>query len=262
MRILSQLALIFSAIPAMAQFSQAELGFGYTYAAPINTMKRNISSGNGFTLDYYLIPNNNNRLAFGADFNYTIYGFDKSRQEYTFNDGSVAPMDIIVNNSFMNFMLGTRYYITGAEGKAVRPYINVRGGYTWFRTNLNIYDPDDTDHCKPVDKDLLMKDGTVSISGGGGLHWDLSSIFKRRPPNTLLFNLSANLTLGGRVSYMNTDGPEPGHTHHTTDVTARFINTHTQVVHEHHVGYVYSSYVEMVEIRAGFVFRWEPQLFR
>ncbi|MFN3840345.1 MAG: hypothetical protein ACK4RF_06530 [Cyclobacteriaceae bacterium] len=247
---------------ALAQTSQTEMGFGYTYTAPVRTMKHNISKGDGFTLDYYLIPSGNQRLAFGTDFNITIYGYDKSRQEYTFNDGTSAPMDIIVNNTFMNIMLGGRYYISPIEGKAIRPYLNVRGGYAWFRTNLNIYDPDDTDHCKPVDRDLLMKDGTLTVSGGGGFHWDLSSIFKRRPPNTLLFNLSANLTLGGRVTYMNTDGPEPRHTHHVTDVTARFVNTQTQVVHEHHVGYVYSSYVEMMEFRAGLVFRWESRLFR
>ncbi|MDL5047936.1 hypothetical protein QQ054_18120 [Oscillatoria amoena NRMC-F 0135] len=262
MKTLLPVVLLLTTFSALAQSTQAEMGFGYTYTAPVNTMKQNISGGNGFTMDYYIIPANNKRLALGTDFNFTIYGYDKSRQEYTFGDGTIAPMDIIVNNTFMNIMLGGRYYITPIEGKAIRPYLNVRGGYAWFRTNVNIYDPDDTDHCKPVDRDLLMKDGTLTISGGGGLHWDLSSIFKRRPPDTFLFNLSANLTLGGRVTYMNTDGPEPGHAHQTTDVTARFINTQTQVVHEHHVGYVYSSFVEMVELRAGFIFRWDSSLFR
>jgi hypothetical protein len=244
---------------AFAQIQQYEFGIGYTYAAPVNTMKQNIKHGNGITMDFYVTPEKNNRFAFGLDINYTIYGHDKSRQTYTFDDGTVAPMDIIVDNTFLNFMAGARYYITSVDDKKFKPYIMVKGGYSWFRTNLNIYDVDDEDHCKPVDKDLLMKDGTYSFSGGAGVHWDLSSIFKKQPTNRWLFNLSAGLTLGGKVYYMNTDAPPQHHTNHNnSDVTAPFVNTQTQVVHEHHVGYVYSSTVEMIDFRAGFIYRMEP----
>ncbi|MFZ2904653.1 MAG: hypothetical protein WAZ98_00495 [Cyclobacteriaceae bacterium] len=243
-----------------AQIQHYEMGFGYTFTAPIATMKQNVKYGNGFTMDLYFTPENKNRFAFGMDLNYTIYGHDKSRQEYTFSDGSTAKMDIIVDNSFLNFMIGGRYFLTDIEGKKIQPYMTVKGGYSWFRTNLNIYDPDDNDHCEPVDADLLLKDGTYVFSGGAGFHWDLSSVFKRKEPNRFLFNLGANLTLGGKVNYMNTDAPSHNTNNNMqTDVTAQFLNTQTQVVHEHHVGYVYTSFVEMVEIRAGFVFRMEPR---
>jgi hypothetical protein len=39
------------------------------------------------------------------------------------------------------------------------------------------------------------------------------------------------------------------------DVMAKFINTQTQVIHEHHVGYIYSSLLNMVEYRFGVVCR-------
>lgn len=243
-----------------AQLASYDFGVGYTYATPVAGMKQTIQRGNGFTMDFYMTPENHTRFAFGMDMNYTIYGHDKSRQTYTFSDGSTAKMDIVVNNSFLNFSVGGRYLVCDPEGKKIQPYVNLRGGYSWFRTDLNIYDPDDFDHCEPVDTDMLLKDGTFMITGGGGFHWDLSSIFKRGEPNRFFFNLGANLTLGGKVNYMNTDAPEH-HTQHMmqSDVTAQFINTQTQVVHEHHVGYVYSSFIEMVEIRAGFVFRMEPR---
>jgi hypothetical protein len=207
-------------------------------------------------MELNVIPEKINRLAIGMDMNYTVYGNDVSKQEYTFSDGTTAKMDIIVNNTFLNFMIGGRYYIVEVEGKNIKPYVSLKGGYSWFRTNLNIYDPDDNDHCEPVDTDLLMKDGTFLLSGGGGIHWDLSSIFKKQEPNRFLFNVGANLTLGGKVNYMNSDAPSQNHSnHYSSDVNAQFINTQTQVIHEHHVGYVYSSFVEMVEIRAGFIFR-------
>lgn len=237
---------------ANGQPLKTEFGFGYTFAAPVGTMQKNINNGHGFTTEYYLLSKND-RLALGVDLNYTIYGHDKSRQEYTFNDGTVAPMDITVSNSFLNLMLGSRYYFN--EGKVIKQFVTLRTGYTLFRTNLSIYDPDDLDHCEPIDKDLLLKDGTFLVSGGGGIQWDMRNIFKKHLPNTFVFNLGASLTLGGKVRYMNTDAPDHSHHMPNSDVTAQFINTQTQIVHKHHVGYVYSSYVEMIELRAGFVMR-------
>lgn len=59
---------------------------------------------------------------------------------------------------------------------------------------------------------------------------------------------------------MNTDVPS---THHgsappnrTGTVEASFINTQTQVIHKHHVGYVYSSYAQMMDYRLTFSFRY------
>jgi hypothetical protein len=40
--------------------------------------------------------------------------------------------------------------------------------------------------------------------------------------------------------------PDVGH------VTAEFINTQTMIVHEHHVGHLYQSPVQMTELRVGF----------
>lgn len=258
MKIRSLLFCLILSNTAFAQFQYYELGVGYTYASPLATMKQNIKQGNGVTMDFYLLPEKNTRWAIGMDFNYTIYGYDESKQEYTFSDGTTARMDIIVDNSFLNFMVGGHYILTSVEEKKLKTYLSFKGGYSWFRTNLNIYDPDDNDSCEPVETDLLLKDGTFSISGGGGLQWDFSSIFKRKAPNRMLFNLGANLTLGGKVNYMNTDAPTHNHANNQpSDVTAQFVNTQTQVVHEHHVGYVYTSFMEMVEFRAGFIFRRE-----
>ena len=39
------------------------------------------------------------------------------------------------------------------------------------------------------------------------------------------------------------------------DVMARFINTQTQVIHEHHVGYVYRSVMNMMDYRIGIIMR-------
>lgn len=235
-------------IPALSQGSM-EWSAGYTFASPAGKMQQNINQGHGVTLGLQRIVAEK-RVALGLDVNFTIYGNDETRQEYTFDDGTVADMDVRVTNSFTNMMASVRYNLT--MGKKLTPYVGFRAGYAWFRTNLNIYDPNDWDDCAPVETALLHKDGTLAYAAGGGFQYDLSHIFKRLSPGVFNLNVSAFYTQGGMVNYMNTDAPEhhaPTPPNHTGDFTADFINTQTRVVHKHHVGYVYSSLVKMTDFR-------------
>jgi hypothetical protein len=231
---------------------KSEMGMGYAYSIPRGPMQNTIRYANGFTMDYYFTPQEK-LFSVGMEMNFSGYGHDKTRQTYTFEDGSTVPMDIVVNNSFFNFMLAGRYFLS--QGKKVQPYLTGKLGYSFFSTNLMIYDPDDTDHCEPVDSDILSEDGSVLFSFGGGLRMEL---LPKKKPGKLYANLSANYSMGGNVDYMNVDVPSTNHNHHvdhTSDVYAQFINTQTQVVHEHHVGNVYSSTIEMLDLRLGISFK-------
>ncbi len=233
-----------------------EWSIGYTFANPTGKMKQNISQGHGLVMDFHLVAPSE-KYSVGADFNYSIYGYTQSRQQYMFPDGTTADMDVNVSNSFMNLMASGRYNLL--TGKIITPYVGVKAGYSWFRTDLNIYDPDDFDNCKPLETDVLQKDGTWIYSLGGGLKYDLSSVFKKARKGSMFINLSAYYTQGGAVNYMNTDAPD---SHHATsppnrsgDLEVEFINTQTQVVHKHHVGYVYTSFAQMMDFRLTFTFR-------
>lgn len=239
---------------AFAQWSR-EWAMGYSHTNPSGKMKQNINQGNGITSDF-LLNSPSQKFSIGAGFNYTIYGYDQSTQEYIFTDGTIADMDINVTNAFVNLAAVGRYYLV--TGKNILPYLEAKAGYSWFRTDLNIYDPDDFDNCEPVETDLLQKDGTLIYSIGGGLQYDLSSVFKKLRKDYLLVNVSANYTRGGLVNYMNADAPEPHHgrtSNRTGNLEADFINTQTQVIHKHHVGYVYSSYAQMMDYRLSLAFR-------
>jgi opacity protein-like surface antigen len=254
-KILPFLILLFAMQSGFAQWSR-EWSVGYTHANPGGKMKLNIDQANGVAMDFYLIAPNE-KFSFGADWNYSVYGFDQSLQEYMFPDGTTANMNIDVTNSFMNLMASGRYNLI--TGKKLTPYVGVKSGYSFFRTNLTILDPDDTDSCEPVDKDLLQKDGTGIYSVGGGITYDLSSVFKRLKNRSMFLNLSAFYTQGGAVNYMNTDGPTTHHAgtppNRTSDVEAEFINVQTQIIHKHHVGYVYSSVAQMMDYRLTLTFR-------
>jgi hypothetical protein len=241
-------------IGALASFSQPkgmEMGLSFIGSAPQGSMRENMTVAGGLSMDFYFTPATN-RYALGLEMSVNGYGYDKTRQTYNFSDGSSAPMDIIVNNNFFNFMLAGRHFLS--QGK-VRPYINAKAGYSVYSTSLNIYDPDEFDHCEPVDSDVLKRDGAIIFSAGGGVRWEM---LPKKNPGRFFLNLSANYTSGGKVDYMNADAPKHSHTNHTSDVYMEFLNTQTQVVHEHHVGNVYTSLVELIDFRFGVTMRFNP----
>jgi len=244
---LTILSVLFVSI-AFGQFdlSNAEWGMGYVFSAPQNTMRQNVRQAHGANVDFYFTPNQK-RYALGFELSMNGYGHNKSEETYTFDDGSTAPMDIVVSNNFFNFMVAGRYFLS--QGK-VQPFVAGKIGYSLYATRLNIYDPDDFDHCEPVETDLLKRDGTAIFSAGAGLRWQM---LPKRAPDRFFISLSTNYTSGGKINYMNVDAPASAHnnTTHTSDVYAKFLNTQTQVVHEHHVGKVYSSLVELLDFRLG-----------
>ena len=235
-------------VSGFAQFSSKEWGTGYIFSAPQGSMKQNMRQAHGGFFDFYFTPADK-RYSFGAEISINTYGHDKSEQTYTFDDGSTAPMDIVVSNNFYNMLLTGRYFLS--EGK-VQPFVSGKLGYGLYATSLNIYDPDDFDHCEPVDTDVLKGDGTMVFGAGGGIRWQM---LPKKAPGRFFLSLSANYTSGGKVDYMNADAPSNSQSGHTSDVYMKFLNTQTQVIHEHHVGSVYTSLVELLDFRLGFTFK-------
>jgi hypothetical protein len=228
-----------------------ELGLNYVYAKPVGSMGQIIAQGHGGSLNYGFVKPDG-RFAFGLELSLAQYGRDKSRQEYTLDDGTVAPMDVIVSNTFVNIMAYSRWYLA-VEG-VLRPYLIGKLGYSEFSTNLNIYDPDEDDHCEPVDSDVLYDDGTMIATAGAGVKIDLGTIFKKLQKGRLYLDGNLSFTQGGQVRYMNTEAPTHHHnpTPDTDMVMAKFVNTQTQIVHEHHVGSLYSNPVQMTQVQVGF----------
>lgn len=230
---------------------QWDFGSSFNYARPNSGMGRNIEQGFGITLEGARVLKNA-PFSVGAEFSYNAYGHEKTRQQYTFDDGSVTETNVIVTNSFSNLFLTGKFFIRNS--KLVNPYLSAKMGYSWYRTNLTIEDPEDVDGCQPLESERLLTDGTFTASGGGGVRIDFSGVFKKVKSNMLFLDISAHTTQGGNVEYMNVH-KQTQHGTPERDVMARFINNRTQVVHEHHVGHVYTSDVQMMEYRLGVVYR-------
>jgi hypothetical protein len=239
-------ALFFLSTYLHAQVLEADIGLSYSRFQTIDQMGTYIPHGNGIGVDLMIRPINS-RFAVGLDVGHSIYGRDQDRQEYTFEEGIKADMDIVVNNTITNFMVVGRYFLR--NNATLIPFVQAKLGHASFGTRLFIYDPDDFDHCAPIDTELLLRDGTLVKGLGAGLQWQFSEV--------MVLNLSADLLMGGGVKYMSVDGPEPGGRLHSAEneVSARFIHVPSQIIHEHHVGHVYQSALRTFDLRFGLAYR-------
>lgn len=239
-------------IGANAQSWKPTVGVNYGFALPTGGMKPYIRNGNGVNINF-MAEAPSKRIAAGLEFGLTGYGHSKASMEYTFDDGSTAPMNLIVNNNYISLMAATRLYFV-LDGP-VRPYATFKAGYTWFITDLKIVDPNDADSCTPVESNMLSSDGTFAYSAGGGLNIDMAWMFKKMRRGTYYIDISSNILQGGRVDFMNEDPPAAGGSHNSTTrakaIDAPFIDTQTQVVHNHHVGYMYNTFVQIMDFRLG-----------
>lgn len=66
-----------------------EWSVGYALSSPTGKMKQNINQGHGIVMDFHM-ETPSEKYSFGADLNYSIYGYDQSRQQYMFPDGTTA----------------------------------------------------------------------------------------------------------------------------------------------------------------------------
>ncbi|MEX1239766.1 MAG: hypothetical protein WEB30_08615 [Cyclobacteriaceae bacterium] len=236
-----------------ALFAQTlELGSDLFLSRPTEMMARNMNNAFGITLaasKHFKSP-----FSVGIELNIATYGHETSRQEYTFSDGSVTETDVNVGNGITNLFLTGKHFLR--DGKNVNPYLSGKLGWSWFTTNLTIEDPTDEFSCHPLESEMLSRDNTYSFSGGAGVRLDFNTFFHKTESQRLFFDFSVHAIHGGIVKYMNVE-MDPAQPMPDQDVMARFINTQTQVIHEHHVGYVYSNVLSMVEYRVGVIYRFE-----
>ncbi len=239
---------IFSSINALSQ--GWELGSDFNFAQPVGGMTRTMNNAFGLTLDF--ARKFKGPVSLGVEVGVATYGLQTSRQSYQFDDGSITETDVNVSNDLFNFHVTGKYYLR--NGKNINPYLSAKLGMALFTTMLTIEDPEDEYACHPLESDVLSSDNTYSAGLGAGVRMDFQTIFKNIEREKFFLDLNVHSTQGGTVRYMNADR-QPSQTA-DEEVTARFLNTQTQVIHEHHVGNLYTSVLSLVEYRLGVIFRF------
>ena len=249
MKTIKAVLILFAASHALSA-QNIEMKSNLVLSQPVGAMARNMNNAFGVTMaasKHFKAP-----FSAGVEINFGNYGNMTSRQQYTFDDGSVTETDVNVGNNIFSLYLTGKHFLR--ENKNINPYLSGKLGWTWFNTNLTIEDPADEFSCHPLESDIISRDNTYALSGGAGLQIDFHTFFRNTDAGRLFFDLSVHTTHGGIVRYMNVK-QDPAQPVPDQDIMARSINTQTQVIHEHHVGFVYSSVLSMVEYRMGVLFR-------
>ena len=246
--------------------AQFELGGSYSLSLPRQEMASNIQplhSLNSTLL--YRLPGKFSRVAVGSEIGIGLYAFVSKDQDLRFPDGSGINTTVVYSsNVFQANLLGR---VRLFEKAKLNPYINGKGGYANFFSNVTIEDPDDPSACRPLDRKNLINDHTFYFAYGGGVELDLSLFSKNQKQGVAVIDIAANSVRGGNLDYINTKNiqehvhvdpnnpppsPQPGK---STPLNVRFINVSTQAIHEHQVAEVYNSPLRMLDIRIGVRFR-------
>lgn len=236
--------------PVMCAIGQSwEMGSNMILSQPVSGMKRDMNNAFGITFDIAR-QLKNKPFTFGTELSVGSYGTQDSMQEYTFDDGTTTETNVHVSNNITNLRFTGKYFLR--PDKKFNPYVSGKAGWAWFTTRLTIEDPEDVDGCTPLVNDILQRDNTYSVSAGAGARLDFSAIFKNMSERHFYLDMSVHAVQGGRIQYMNVH-QDSKNTPPTSDVMAKFINTRTQVIHTHHVGYVYTNMLNMVEYRFGVI---------
>ena len=252
------LAVLLSAASINAQITSY-----YQFNSPLPSMDPSFTNAHGVGMDL-LLPVKKGFSA-GFNFSYNNYGYQREPYSFITTDGMLYETYLRVSNNFYQAGLASQYLLP-VTFRRFQPFVDARVNAVFFQTDLIIEDPEDETNCEPLESHILMKDVTAAAT----LSFGFNFLFTGTPSENisesngtgLYFFMTGGITMGGKVNYMNVEAG-PSHFHHQgtaepdkNSYSINFINTKTQVVHQHHAGYLYSSSLRMAEIKAGFRLRF------
>lgn len=256
----------FIALPFLSQ-AQFAMNYSYVFNAPQNYMRSSLSNAHGFAMEYYGNVKKTN-YQIGLAYHMGIYGYHTEPIDFTASDGSIVKTNLNISNAFNFISIYHKYSFNkfATSGRLI-PFIDAKTGWSFFRTKLYIADPEDVSNCEPLEQDIMQRDNTWNLYGGAGFDYRLNGIFNPANDDCLMksyFFVSFGFQYGGKVSYMNVDKDDEvtaAHNHtsddpNKTEFYTTWVNTQTRIEHEHHTGYLFSSPIRMMQIKAGFSLRF------
>ncbi len=233
-----------------------ELSAGYKMGVPTGNLGNYIRNGHGIVFQGMFKPSQKLPLWIGGNLDFLIYGTTSTPQEYVFPDGSVANVDVNVTSSITSYQLATKYHFPISS--LFQPYAMLRMGGSTFSTLLYIEDPRYQDECVALEQEHLHKSHTFNLTPA------LGSRIYFNEQKFLFLDFNVGYTYGGEISFMNPTLGEnmnqsPNHNQHSYNTAingeaaqpyyVNFLNRRTQVVHKHHVGNIYESTFNMLQLR-------------
>lgn len=229
---------------------------GYNLGLPQKALNKNINPVHSIQSGaLYQLGGSARRISVGVEAGIGIYAMQRIDQTFTFDNSTTAVVPVNYNSNVFNTNLLVRYDLADRE-KFVIPYLTAKGGYYSFFSNIYIEDPTDGSSCHALQKENIIKDGSLTWTAGAGLQMNTAIFAKRKFRRNVMIDISANTVRGGRIDYINTKRlvdaqtlNDPG----SKPLQVQFINASSQNIHEHTVAQVFNSPLRMLEVRMGIV---------
>ena len=239
----------FAVLILLSQFSvysqNTAFQVNYIFGAPQSEMALNIRQSHAISgLLLHQLPKS--PLAIGLEFGYAGYGSQTTNQPYQLSNGQELNAEVNVTNSITSTQLVTQVNLLPV-GSKITPYIQGKIGMSVYSTKLTIEDPraNHTSECPvPLETDILARD--IAFTGNLGLGARYNIL------DNIYFDFNVGYTFGTNVDYMSVKTPRRGQSTNAQDVNIAFASeAQPDVVTEYHVGNLYNSSVEFLEIRVG-----------
>lgn len=245
------LLLSFLLLFTISLFAQFEITGGYSMSIPRGKMNDYINLTHSISLrGIYRIPVNT-KVWVGADLSVGTYAQKTEQQTYEFTDGTTTTTNVRFSSNAFNGHAVMGYDLLN-DGKII-PYITAKAGFSNYYSSIYIENPNDADGCHPLQNKNVFGDATFSYGAGAGVRLDGKQLFKSRSDNWAI-DFSVNYLTGGTLDYLNVRHIQDN-TGSGKDFMVKFVNVTTQQIHEHKVSEVYTSKLNQLDLRVGFVYR-------
>lgn len=235
---------------------QFQLGTNIFFDFPIkSTMPyMGVNGGVGLQFAYSPMP----RTPFYIEFkpSWGVYSMRSLDQTFVFSDGSQTQTTVDYSSAMSKYILGFKYML-GPEYKRCRGFVTPQIGAAKLKSRIVIQDPEDEDGCKPLDSRTAIKDWGWVYGGEAGIDLDLNLFRKKVEQGNVHLFAAINYLRGFRhfkytnVKYMQDAPHDTNVQHDDRDINVQFVNLTTNEIHEHKVGEVYHTALEMVGFNIG-----------
>lgn len=241
--------------------NQFSVGLNTFVDFPVKSTMSNMSANGGIGLQFAYSPFPSTPFYLELKSGWGLYSMQTLQQTFIFDNGAQTTTDVSYTSKMSKYLFGFKTMI-GHEYRLVRGFVTPQIGIARMSSKIAIADPEDEDDCKVLDSKTTQRFIGAVYGGEAGVDLDLKLLTDKVDQGEIILFAAASYLRGFKhfqytnVKYMQ-DGPHDTHVEHDDrDINAQFINLSTNQIHEHKIGELYHSALEMIGFNFGIKFNF------
>lgn len=213
--------------------SAQNLNLGLGMHTALKDQKGKLKNAYGFTTGYEHRLGHSPFYAL-VDFSSSLYDYKHMEQDLPSPDGHITKQQVDYTSMVTLLTPGIGWALV--RGKAVNPYVAVKGGYIKHRTLMTLYDANDPDGCRPEDKKNIVRDYTAVAVASSGVKVRMVPC-----PHMSFIDVGVNYITGGTSKYLRMSENKASTPPQAEPYLVKFEHVATGEVHTHALGDLYTT---------------------